>query len=322
MSSPWLLFLKPEHKMRRYLSLIFIMLFFGVKSLSGQELLSSTLSRDTIMIGDQIEWLSKFNIPAGTTLKIDSMAGYVVPGVELIGDFKIDTVKKNRSLSEVHAKATITSFDSGSYKMPPLVVYIYRGEQLEDTLRLKELPLEVTTIPVDTTTYQMFDLRSNFDYPVTFSEVAIWGGSALAVVALFVGIIYLIRRMRRKGAVEEKPKPKDPAHIVALRELDHISGEKLWQNGKEKIFYTKVTDALRIYIEDRYDIRTMERTSAEILSDFSKMEVKKSDFELLEEIFTVSDLVKFAKYTASQQENEETIPKAVKFVTNTYLKDE
>jgi hypothetical protein len=168
----------------------------------------------------------------------------------------------------------------------------------------------------------MFDLRSNFDYPVTFSEVAIWGGSALAVVALFVGIIYLIRRMRRKGAVEEKPKPKDPAHIVALRELDHINGEKLWQNGKEKIFYTKVTDALRIYIEDRYDIRTMERTSAEILSDFSKMEVKKSDFELLEEIFTVSDLVKFAKYTASQQENEETIPKAVKFVTNTYLKDE
>ena len=322
MSSPWLLFLKPEHKMRRYLSLIFIMLFFGVKSLSGQELLSSTLSRDTIMIGDQIEWLSKFNIPAGTTLKIDSMAGYVVPGVELIGDFKIDTVKRNRSLSEVHAKATITSFDSGSYKMPPLVVYIYRGEQLEDTLRLKELPLEVTTIPVDTTTYQMFDLRSNFDYPVTFSEVAIWGGSALAVVALFVGIIYLIRRMRRKGAVEEKPKPKDPAHIVALRELDHISGEKLWQNGKEKIFYTKVTDALRIYIEDRYDIRTMERTSAEILSDFSEMEVKKSDFELLEEIFTVSDLVKFAKYTASQQENEETIPKAVKFVTNTYLKDE
>ena len=255
-------------------------------------------------------------------MKIDSMAGYVVPGVELIGDFKIDTVKRNRSLSEVHAKATITSFDSGSYKMPPLVVYIYRGEQLEDTLRLKELPLEVTTIPVDTTTYQMFDLRSNFDYPVTFSEVAIWGGSALAVVALFVGIIYLIRRMRRKGAVEEKPKPKDPAHIVALRELDHISGEKLWQNGKEKIFYTKVTDALRIYIEDRYDIRTMERTSAEILSDFSKMEVKKSDFELLEEIFTVSDLVKFAKYTASQQENEETIPKAVKFVTNTYLKDE
>lgn len=308
--------------MRRYLSLIFIMLFFGVKSLSGQELLSSTLSRDTIMIGDQIEWLSKFNIPAGTTLKIDSMAGYVVPGVELIGDFKIDTIKRNRSLSEVHAKATITSFDSGSYKMPPLVVYIYRGEQLEDTLRLKELPLEVTTIPVDTTTYQMFDLRSNFDYPVTFSEVAIWGGSALAVVALFVGIIYLIRRMRRKGAVEEKPKPKDPAHIVALRELDHISGEKLWQNGKEKIFYTKVTDALRIYIEDRYDIRTMERTSTEILSDFSKMEVKKSDFELLEEIFTVSDLVKFAKYTASQQENEETIPKAVKFVTNTYLKDE
>ena len=308
--------------MRRILILMAVMLFCGVKGLSGQELLSSTLSRDTIMIGDQIEWVSKFNLPSGLTLKIDSMAGYVVPGVELIGDFKIDTVKRKRGLSEVHARATITSFDSGSYKMPPLVVYIYRGEELEDTLRLKEIPLEVTTIPVDTATYQMFDLRSNFNYPVTFSEVAMWGGSGIAVLGLLALVIYLIVKSRRKDKPQEKAKPKDPAHIIALRELDHISGEKLWQNGQEKLFYTKVTDTLRIYLEDRYDIRTMERTSAEILSDISKKELKKTDYELLEEIFSVSDLVKFAKYIATQQENEETIPKAVKFVTNTYLKDE
>lgn len=309
--------------MRRTLIFGLLALVLGMGNLSGQELVSSALSRDTIMIGDHVEWVSKFNLPSHFTLKIDSMAGYVVPGVELIGEFKIDTVSKRRGISQVEARATLTSFDSGSYKIPPLVVYIYNGEYLEDTLRLKELPLEVTTVPIDTASYQMFDLRSNFNYPVTVAEVAAWSGLGLAVAALIVLAVYLIRRYRKRdNPVDSRPQKREAAHIVALRELDNISQEKLWQDGKEKLFYTKVTDALRVYIEERFMVKTMERTSAEILLELSDKELDASDRKILEEIFAVSDFVKFAKYRATQQENEETIPKAVKFVTNTYLRDE
>ena len=62
-----------------------------------------------------------------------------------------------------------------------------------------------------------------------------------------------------------KPDPKDPPHIVALRSLDRIRGEKLWQKGNQKQYYTEITDTLRVYIEQRFGIKTIERTSNEIL---------------------------------------------------------
>ncbi len=285
----------------------------------AQELVSTTLTKDTILIGDQVEWKSVLKVPNGLTASIDPMSEYVVPGVELIGDFRIDTVKRHKTYSDVEAVGLITSFDSGSYKLPPLVVYFTRGEEIVDTLRLKELDLEVTTIPIDTATYEMYDIRPQFQYPVTFAEVAPWAGGGLLLVAIIVAAVYYFRRRKAGKDVFAPAKPKDPAHIVALRKLEEIRNEKLWQDGKEKQFYTEVTDTLRAYIEDRFDIKTFERTSGEILEDIAEKDLTPADYEILKEIFSTSDLVKFAKYTATQEENENAIPASVRFVNDTFL---
>ncbi len=285
----------------------------------AQELVSTTVSKDTILIGDQVEWKSLLKVPRGLTASIDPMEGYVVPGVELLGDFTVDTVKKHKDYLEVEAKGLITSFDSGSYKLPALVVYFTKDEQIVDTLRLQELDFEVTTIPIDTATYEMYDIRPQFDYPVTFAEVAPWAAGGLALIAVIVAIVYYLRRRAAGKSVFAPSKPKDPAHIVALRKLEEIRGSKLWQEGKEKQFYTEVTDTLRVYIEERFDIKTMERTSAEILDDLSRKDLAVNDYELLKELFATADLVKFAKYVASQEENENAIPNSVRFVNDTFL---
>ena len=295
--------------------------FLTAGIVSGQEIVSTTLSKDTLLIGDQAEWVSRLKVPAGMTVKIDSMSGFVVPGVEIVGDFHIDTVKKKKTFSYVDAGATITSFDSGSYVMPPLVVYFYEGEDLADTLRLLEVPLEVTTVPIDTTTYQIADLRPQFKYPVPTGIILMWIGIGILAAALIVLIIWLIVRRHKNKPLFGKAKPKDPPHITALRNLEKIRNQKLWQNGKEKQFYTGVTDVLRKYIEDRYDIKTMERTSNEIIKDLSKKDVKPEDFEEVSDLFSTSDLVKFAKYTATEEENEKAIPTAVRFVNDTFLQE-
>ncbi len=285
----------------------------------AQELVSTTVSKDTILIGDQVEWKSLMKVPKGMTASIDPMEGYVVPGVELLGEFTIDTVKKYKDYFEVEARGLITSFDSGSYKLPGLVVYFTENEQIVDTLRLQELDFEVTTIPIDTATYEMYDIRPQFDYPVTFAEVAPWAAGGLALIAIVVALIYYFRRRAAGKSAFAPSKPKDPAHIVALRKLEEIRGSKLWQEGKEKQFYTEVTDTLRVYIEERFGIKTMERTSAEILEDLSKMDMTVADYELLKDLFGTADLVKFAKYVATQEENENAIPNSVRFVNDTFL---
>lgn len=301
---------------------IIILALLSLRHVAGaQEILSATVSRDTILIGDQVEWKSEIKVPRGMTVKIDSMSGYVVLGVELIGGFNIDTVSRRKDYSMVETRALVTSFDSGSYVLPPLVVYFSRNGDVTDTLRLPEVPLEVTTIPIDTTTYEMYDIRPQFGYPVTFKEVLPWVLLGLVVVALVILIMVLVARRRRNRPVFGKPDPKDPPHIVALRSLDRIRGEKLWQSGKEKQYYTEITDTLRVYIEQRFGIKTIERTSNEILADLSGKEVAPSDFESIKDLFGTADLVKFAKYTATEAENENAVPVAVRFVNDTFIQE-
>ena len=287
------------------------LLLLSVLRAGAQEIVSAGVSRDTILIGDQIEWTSEMRLPRGMSVRIDSMSGYVVPGVELIGDFTIDTVDRGRDFSRVQTRATITSFDSGSYVLPPLVVYVYRGEDAVDTLR--------TTIPIDTTTYEMYDIRPQFRYPVTFAEVLPWVAGGIVLVAAIIAVWRLIVRRRKNRPLFGKPTPQDPPHIVALRDLDRIRSEKLWQTGNQKQYYTEITDTLRVYIEKRFGVKTIERTSGEILVDLSVKDIQPSDFESLKDLFGTADLVKFAKYTASESENENAVPVAVRFVNDTFM---
>ena len=293
----------------------------GAQAVRAQNVISAGVSRDTILIGDQIEWTSEMQVPRGMSVRIDSMSGYVVPGVELIGDFVIDTVDRSRDFSRVQTRAVITSFDSGSYVLPPLVVYVYRGEEAVDTMRLPEVPLEVTTIPIDTTTYEMYDIRPQFRYPVTFAEVMPWVAGGIVLVAIVIAVWRLIARRRRNRPLFGKPAPQDPPHIVALRALDRIRGEKLWQTGNQKQYYTEITDTLRVYIEKRFGVKTIERTSGEILVELSTKDIQPSDFESLKDLFGTADLVKFAKYTASETENENAVPVAVRFVNDTFMQE-
>ena len=106
-----------------------------------------------------------------------------------------------------------------------------------------------------------------------------------------------------------------------MRELDRIRGEQLWQNGKEKLFYTGVTDALREYIEARFGVGAMEKTTSEIMADLSDKKIEPRHYKELEGLFKTADLVKFAKYVPGNEENEEAIPSAVRFVNSTFMQE-
>ncbi|MCF0173165.1 MAG: hypothetical protein HUJ91_05490, partial [Bacteroidales bacterium] len=165
------------------------------------------------------------------------------------------------------------------------------------------------------------DLKGQIKYPLTFKEVIPWVGLALLLAAAIYALVRFVRYRRQNRTFFGKPIVKDPPHIVALRSLDHIRKQKLWQNGNQKQFYTEVTDALRLYIAGRWGIATLERPSKEMLADLNKQKVDEKQFEVISELFSTSDLVKFAKYAASDAENEEVIPTAVRFVNTTYLAD-
>ena len=307
--------------MKKYLLLI-LSLTLGTLLCRAQDdaALRSRLSRDSILIGDQIEWTLDLQLAPGEGARISKPGPEPVPGVEALGDLVLDTLSTKNGLMNLRGHVTLTSFDSGSYVLPPLYVLKARSDGTVDTLAYAGPTLAVTTIPIDTATFQPYDIKGQIRYPLTFKEVIPWVGLALLIAALVWLLVRWIRLRRQHRDFFGKPVVQDPPHIVALRSLEKTRSQKLWQNGKQKQFYTQVTDALRQYIADRYDVAALEQTSAEMFRDLQDKEIEPSLMERMKELFTTADFVKFAKHTATDEENENAIPTAIRFVNETYMK--
>ncbi|MBQ9184692.1 MAG: hypothetical protein IJ151_02325 [Bacteroidales bacterium] len=274
--------------------------------------------RDSVLIADQLVY--------GATLEgITEGAALVLPeydkaqlteGVEIVKPWQLDTIKKHKDNVDVEASLTITSFDEGEYSLPDLKIARTLKDGTTDTLVFKGRPLTVTTIPVDTTTFTVHDLRGQIGYPLTFAEVLPYILIVLAVILLAVVIFFVIRYFRkRKGAIFAPP---EPAHIVALRKLDQLRGNKYWAPEKQKLYYSGITDALREYIASRYEFGAMEMTTAEIFKYLKTIDFPAEYKEPLKDLFETSDFVKFAKMTVDDDYNAKALPLAVRFVTDTY----
>lgn len=292
----------------------------------SEQVKSTAISKDSILIGDQVVWSTRFELAEQDSVMILPYAGVLQRDtsgvkVEVVADFKLDTFSLKKGMKELEAKVLLTSFDSGSYKLPlPLFIV---NPQSEDTYALIfDTPvLEVNTIQVDTTGFVPLDIKGQIKYPVTFGEVIPWVLLGLFVMALGYLLYRYIKYRRENRDFFGRPIVQDPPHIIALRELDRIRSQKLWQNGKEKQYYTGITDTLRAYIEGRYGVNAMEKTSSEIMESLSDKNIDKKLYNDLDELFKVADLVKFAKYVPATGENEEAIPSAVRFVNSTFMQE-
>lgn len=86
------------------------------------------------------------------------------------------------------------------------------------------------------------------------------------------------------------------------------------ENQKE--YYTRLTDTLRKYMEERFGFNAMEMTSGEIIARLQEVEDKKMIDEL-RDLFTTADLVKFAKYKSLINENDANLVNAIEFINTT-----
>ena len=157
---------------------ILSLLILAVLPLSGaaqpREPLQSRISRDSILIGDQIEWTLDFSIAPGEAARVSKPGPAPVPGVEALGEMALDTLSIEKGTQHLRGHITLTSFDSGSYVLPPLYVLLARADGSVDTLEYAGPTLAVNTIPVDTATFQLYDIKGQIRYPLTFKEVIPW----------------------------------------------------------------------------------------------------------------------------------------------------
>lgn len=282
--------------------------------------------RDSVLIADQLRYgFVLYGVEDGTSFAFPDYSDGFCEGVEVVFPWKIDTldVQKGRkglpARMDIRASVTVTSFDEGEYQLPPVAVVRRTPQGAVDTIFFGNRTLDVRTMPVDTATFILHDIKGQVRYPLTFRELIPYLAGLVVLAGLVWLAVWLILRYGRKGGASVSR--RDPPHIVALRKLDGLRGNRLWSPEKQKQFYSGVTDALREYIVSRYGISAMEMTTGEIFRELSGKDVPEALFEETKSLFERADFVKFAKYVASDDENASAVPCAVRFVTSTYQQE-
>jgi hypothetical protein len=298
----------------------FFVFFLSLLIVNGQDIkLKTALEHDSIWLGDQIKLLIVTEQTAGTKVEFPQLPDSIQK-IEILNKSKIDTSKLEGTRIQLKQTYLITCFDSGAHYIPPFYFKVKRALSV-DSLKSNDLTLFVKFPQVDLKKGPA-DIKKPFTAPVTLKEIAPWLLGIILIGALVFLVIYAIsRRNKNKPLFQRPPKPKLPAHVIALQELDKLKTEELWQHEKVKDYYTRLTDIVRVYIEDRFAIAAMEQTTFEILSNFKgeESQIDKKSVTELKEILELADFVKFAKLTPLPDENHRMLSNAYQFVKETTI---
>ena len=310
---------------QKFIVVIFLFILFPFL-LHGQTFKATAkLDSTNILIGDYLKVHLEVVTPKGTPIIFPQINAKVIEEAQYPFDWiessKIDTTFT--SMEQIFKQTvTITAFDSGSYVFPSLPIF-----SLDSTLLAQTDPLSftVTTIPVDTTAAYK-DIKGNLTTPLTLLELWLYfkkyGFLFLVISLLISAILYLfVKYLKSKKSTKNveiiKVKSKEKPHIIALHELEKLRHKKLWEQGKVKEYYSELTEIIRIYLEGRWEIYAMEMVSSEIIEALKEIHVLDGDINSLVKMFSISDLVKFAKWDPLPTDHDMAFKSAKEFIEKT-----
>ncbi len=303
-------------------SILFI--FIIIASAGSQEVnVKSAFDTSRIFIGDQVYFTVTLEKPAALNLNLSQFRDTLTGKIEILSGPVRDSSVINDTRIRIVDKYLVTSFDSGFYQVPPAFAEMKDGNILKRYFS-DYAPLEVSRVKVTPpdTAAKIFDIIKPYRAPVTAGEILPWFLLALIITAAVWWLRRYIRNRRlSKPEVMAVVNP-DPAHVIAFRELEKLNEEKLWQKGEIKLYHTRLTEILRQYLENRFNVYSLELTTEETLNALLKTGFKNdSSYMLVKTVLTIADLVKFAKFKPEPADNELYFQYAWDFVKVTLEKE-
>lgn len=150
--------------------------------------------------------------------------------------------------------------------------------------------------------------------PVDYSLVPPWViYSAVALGLIILGLVgwWIWKRSQR-------PKPVRSARDRALDALDRIGDQMETLSPYQ--FSIAVSDILRGYVTEQYQLPVTRQTSVEFLAILAKSSpFSPEESSLLQDFLERCDLIKFARYDATPDDSRRLLEEAVQFVKGAKL---
>jgi len=145
--------------------------------------------------------------------------------------------------------------------------------------------------------------------PIDYSLIPPWVVFVATFLALsLIGLLawYIRRKLR-------KPTPDQPPRARALELLQRARGEIGTLSPYE--FSIRVSDILRRYVTEQYQLPVTRQTSVEFLETLAQRSpFSEDERSLLSDFLNRCDLIKFARYEATTADSELLLEEATRFV--------
>ena len=275
---------------------------------------SASIDSTMLMLGDQTDLHLSVTHEVSEQVQMPVYGEMLQEGIEIVDRSAIDTTALPDGRVQMTQDLTLTSFKDSLFAIQPL--YVTSGE---DTFWTEPMALNVI---------QPFEVDSSLAITdiKDIEKAPIWWWGIIRWILLVLGILLLIDLAfwlwkwyeKHHQPAEETIDPEllRPADEVALEKLDEIKAQKIWKDGKVKEYQTELTDVVREYIGRRFDVHSTEKTSDETLQEM-KSKVDKDLYTRLKSMLQLADLVKFAKWHTTPDENETALITAYDFVNET-----
>ena len=299
----------------RLLYLLLLLLLWGTNVRAQETLIDATIDVADILIGEQTVIHLTITIDDGKVVYWPIPADYLTPGVEVLSLSRPDTTKIDNNRLVIKQDVLVTSFDSSLYLLPPFMVI-----DQADTIYSNQIALKVSTLEVQADLPdEFYDIKNVWKPPFVLADYYPLIFGILLALFLICVVGYIIQRIRNQKSIipTKRDIPLLPPHEEAIQQLNLVKSQKLWQQGRNKEYYTEITDTLRRYIYRRYGVNAMEMTSYEILDVIQRENDAQSVYDTLKQVLQLSDYVKFAKFNPLPDENDLSIMNAYLFVNQT-----
>jgi len=304
--------------MKRFVIFLFLLSLYPLSRTSAQNVIVKAQVDSMMMwIGQQTGLHLEVTCEAGQTVSFPEFRDTIVKGLEIIPPVLTDTQYVNENRRMVLTRHyTVTCFDSALIYIPYIPVNVDGVEYRSDRLALAFMSYDIP----EGQEKQIFGPKQNMKAPIRMYEIKglllFWLFAAASIALAF----YLLVRYRDDKPIIRKIKiePKVPAHVKALSEIEDLRQSGGSHADDSKAYYTRLTDILREYINERFGFNATEMTSDQILEHLEESRNKESLAEL-RDLLSTADMVKFAKFRPMLNENDRNLVSAMEFVNDTLV---
>lgn len=307
-------------KLLKYISVVtlsFLLFSFQVK----KDSVSVSLQRNQMVIGEQIKLKLEFYYNTVDNQVVwPEFDNFITNEVEIIDKSEVKTMPLDSTSDHkfvMQQEMLITSFDPNTHTIPA-IEFQYQDSSYFST----PLTLVVNTVPVDTASQKLFDIYPIYDveYPVSeqIADVVKNYWYYLVILLLILALAFLYYKYKNKPKeVVVVPEVKLPPHVKALQVLNELKEKEAWKKENKKEYYSNLTDTVREYLEERFGIQALEKTTREIINDLKYTDISVEDKHFLREILKQADYVKFAKFKPDDSDGKIALDKSLEFVKRT-----